>query len=134
MELNDLIGEHLLSGVDSNTEAIKRYGYVYEDCEVIRFVLDEKTYKATENPDDGYRSYLNDIDVTDEKVTNNFPPQKVFAKMKENGAYSVNNTIQFFDAITTLLVLEIGTDNTDDYYPYCVMRWLPENMAVNIGK
>lgn len=43
--------------------------------------------------------------------------------MKDNDTYSVNDTIQFIDVVTGKVVLEIGTDNTDDYYPYCVMNW-----------
>ena len=55
-------------------------------------------------------------------------------KIKENDEYSVNNTIQFVDVITEKIVLEVGTDNTDDYYPYCVMYWTPENLSINIDK
>jgi hypothetical protein len=108
MELKDLVGEHELSGVDTTTEKVKQYGYYYEDCEVVRFVIDGKTYKAVEDPCDGYRSYLKELEVTDEKVTNNFPPQKVIGKMKD--------------------------DSDDDYYPYYVLYWSPENLAINAGK
>ena len=64
MELKDLVGEHELSGVDTTTERVKPYGDYYE---VVRFVIDGKTYKATEDPNDGYRSYLKELEVTDEK-------------------------------------------------------------------
>jgi hypothetical protein len=134
MELKDLVGEHELSGVDTTTERVKEYGDYYEDCEVVRFVIDGKTYKATEDPDDGYRSYLKEIEVTNEKVANTFPPQRVVGKMKDNIDGEENNTIQFIDTTTGNIVLEVGTDNTDDYYPYCVLRWSPENLAINVGK
>ncbi len=55
-------------------------------------------------------------------------------KQEEDYCTQVNYTIQFFDAVTNKLVLEIGTDNADDYYPYCVMDWHPENLAININK
>jgi hypothetical protein len=55
-------------------------------------------------------------------------------KMKDNDTYSVNDTIQFIDVVTGKVVLEVGTDNTDDYYPYCVMNWYPENLACNVGR
>jgi hypothetical protein len=32
-----------------------------------------------------------------------------------------------------LVILEVGTDNNDDYYPSFVSSWKPENMAVNRG-
>ena len=134
MELKDLVGEHELSGVDTTTERVKQYGDYYEDCEVVRFVIDGKTYKATEDPDDGYRSYLKDLEVTNEKVTNSFPPQKVIGKMKDDSDWEKNDTIQFIDTTTGKVVLEVGTDNTDDYYPYCFLRWSPENLGINAGK
>ncbi|MBZ9632518.1 hypothetical protein LB465_17190 [Salegentibacter sp. LM13S] len=134
MELKDLVGEHELSGVEISTVKVKQYGDYYEDTEVIMFVIDGKTYKATEDPDDGYRSYLKELEVTEEKVANSFPPQKVVGKMKKNSTYDVNDTIQFIDAVTEKIVLEVGTDNTDDYYPYCVLYWNPENLAINAGK
>lgn len=87
-----------------------------------RIILDGKTYKAIEDPDDGYRSYLKDIEITEEKISNNFPPQKVIGKMKDDEEWETNNTIQFIDVVTGKVVLEIGTDNADDYYPYCVLQ------------
>ena len=134
MELKDLVGEHELSGVDTTIERVKQYGGYYEDCEVVRFVIDGKTYKATEDPDDGYRSYLKELEVTNEKVTNSFPPQKVIGKMKDDSDWEKNDTIQFIDTTTGEVVFEVGTDNTDDYYPYCVLRWSPENLVINAGK
>ena len=124
----------MLSGVDITTEKKLRYGDTYEDAEVVRFILDGKTYRAIEDPDDGYRSYLNEIEETDEKITNEFEPQKVIGKMKENSEYQNNDTILFFDAITEKVVLEVGTDNTDDYYPYCVIYWNPENLSINADR
>ena len=134
MELKDLVGLHELSGVDTTTEEVKQWDNHYEDANVVRFVLDGKTYKAIEDPDDGYRSHCNELEVCDEVVSNNFPPQKVMGKMKDNSTYEVNDTIQFIDVVTGKVVLEVGTDNTDDYYPYCVMNWSPENLACNVGR
>lgn len=134
MELKDLVGEHLLSGVDTTTEKYKNWSNEEEDVNVVRFVLDEKTIKAIEDPDDYYRSHCSELIVCEEKVSNTFSPHKVLAKMKENETYSVNDTIQFIDVITGKIVLEVGTDHTDDYYPYCVMSWHPENLAINVGK
>jgi hypothetical protein len=38
------------------------------------------------------------------------------------------------DRTTNKLVLEVGTENIDDYYPGFVGRFHPENMAVNCKK
>lgn len=132
MKLEELVGKHYLSGFDTATEkADKSYN---EDYNVVRFVLDNKTYKAIEDPSDGYRSYLQDLVVTNEIISNTFSPQEVFGKMKDDDKYSINDTIQFVDVVTGKIVLEVGTDNTDDYYPYCVMNWYPENLAINVDK
>jgi hypothetical protein len=75
VEIKDLVGKHYLSGFDTATEkADKSYN---EDFDVVRFVLDGRTYKAIEDPSDGYRSYLEDLIVTDEIISNTFPPQLV---------------------------------------------------------
>ena len=129
MELKDLVGEHLLSGVDTTTEKYKNRSNEEEDVNVVRFVLDEKTIKAIEDPNDGYRSYCGELIVCEEKVSNMFSPHKVLGKMKENETDSVNDTIQFIDVITGKIVLEVGTDNAEGYYPYCAMSWHPENLA-----
>lgn len=134
MELKDLVGEHELSGVDTTIEKVKQYGDYYEDYEVVRFVIDGKTYKATKDPNDGHRSYMKELEVTDEKDTNVFPPQKVIGKMKADSNWKTNGTIQFIDAKTGKIVLEVGTDNTNDDYPYCVLFWAPENLAINADR
>ena len=138
MKLKDLVGEHELSGVDSITEEKKEFSFseCAREVQVIRFVLDGKTYKAIEDPSDGYRSYLEELEVTDEKITNNFPPQKVIGNMKKRDEWCIyeNDTIQFIDSVTGGIVLEIGTDNYDGYYPMCVLYWNPENLAINIGR
>ena len=64
MELKDLVGLHELSGVDTTTEMIETWGENY----VVRFVLDGKTYKAIEDPEDGYRSHCKDLEVCDEEL------------------------------------------------------------------
>ena len=54
--------------------------------------------------------------------------------MKDDSDWEKNDTIQFIDVVTGKVVLEVGTDITDDYYPYCVLRWSPQNLAINVGK
>ena len=54
MELQELVGLHKLSGVDMSNEKIKEeWGDSFEDCQVINFILDKKTYTAIEDPSDG---------------------------------------------------------------------------------
>lgn len=129
MELKDLVGKHELSGLDTFIK--KSETYYQDDATGYRFILDGITYCVIENPDDGYRSYLGNLDTTTDKVDYTFPPQKVIGKMKEDRKTDV---LELYDIVTNKLVLEIGTDNYDDYYPCCVMCWYPENLAINIGR
>lgn len=134
MKLEDFVGNHFLSGVELSTQKKHIYGSKYEDCGVILFIIDGVTYKAVEDPDDGYRSYLDDLSITDEKIKNTFPSHEVIGRMKEDENYEKNDIIQFIDVTTNKIVLEIGTGNTNNYYPYCVFEWNPQNLAINIGK
>jgi hypothetical protein len=61
IELENLIGEHLLSGVD-NIQVDET-----EPIDAILFILDGVTYMAIEDPDDGYRSMLAELKIVDRK-------------------------------------------------------------------
>lgn len=131
VELDSLVGEHTLDAVDLSTKSVKQYGTRFEDCEVIRFRLNGVAYTAIENPEDGYRSSMDSLFVSDEPMQNVFPPIRVIARKKENERYSINDTLQLVDAVTGLVVVEVGTDNTDDYYPCFVSYFSPQNMVTN---
>lgn len=130
MELKDLIGPHELSGIDMTTE-YRDTGYQQENVTVVRFILDGITYVAIEDPDDGYRSFCTELGVSSDIVTNTFAPQAVIGRMKCQSEYRTSNIIEFLDMVTGKVVLELGTENTDDYYPCCIMHWYPENLACN---
>lgn len=130
IELENLVGEHELSGLDTFIERSSQ-SYYRDDASGYRFILDGITYRVVEDPSDGYRSHLSELEVVSEKVDYTFPPQKVVGKMRENGPWSTNDIIEFYDLITNKPVLTIGTDNSDDWYPFCVMEWSPENLSVN---
>jgi hypothetical protein len=111
------------------------YGEGFEDANVVNFVLDRKTYRAIEDPEDGYRSSLRTLCLTKHKVANRFTPIEVLGIYEERSRYgSSANVIQFYDAQNGKLVLEVGTDNSDDYYPSFVGSFTPENMHINEGK
>ncbi len=135
MELKDFVGLHRLSGVDMNSEIVKQeWGESFEDCQVINFVIDRKTYTATEDPEDGYRSSMREIKQSKAVVKNIFPPVPVMGIMRGKNGSEDNDIIDFYDTKSGLVVLSIGTGNTDDYYPYFVAEFSPQNMAVNQGK
>ena len=131
INLSDLIGIHKLSGVEYGNEE-------FEDCfgnkdtrgRVI-FVLDGIKYVAVEDPNDGYRSCCKEIEITEEKIYNQFEPIEVFCKMMEDGGMYSNDVLEIYGMQTAKLVLRIGTESYNGYYPMFIFEYKPENMAVN---
>jgi len=135
IDLESLVGEHLLSGVDGDTIQIKRwYGDSTEPAEVLRFILDGVTYEGIEDPSDSYRSSMQGLFLTDTPVKNTFNPVKVVGRYRKKGAYSgTDDVLELIDAANGKVILEVGTENVDDYYPGFCAHWRPENLAVNQG-
>ncbi len=127
MTLADLVGEHELTGVDCLEDAAEDAA---KDQNVCIFVLDGIAYVAEEDPEDGYRSYMRELRLADAPVKNSFPPVKVIGSMRRPGV-DQDEVLELRDAITTELVLAIGTMNTDDYYPWCTIEFHPEAMSMN---
>lgn len=116
--LDDLVGEHLLDAVDMCTESLKaQWGDHFEDCEVMRFRLDGKVYTAVSDPGDGYRSSMDRLSVTDDPIRNSFAPVRVLARKKDDDQYQKNDVLQLINISNGKIVMEVGTDNIDDYYP-----------------
>lgn len=132
MELQELVGLHKLSGVDMSNEKIKEeWGDSFEDCQVINFILDKKTYTAIEDPSDGYRSSMREIKLSKVVIKNTFTPVQVFGIMRGKENYNENHVIDFYDVKTGKIVLSVGTSNSDDYYPSFVAEFTPESMVIN---
>ena len=132
MELKDLVGKHLLDAVDFDNEQIKNWAR-YEDCQVMRFRLDGKVYSAIEDPDDGYRSSMRELVVSEPPMKNTFKPVGVVGRHRtaQTGCYRASDVLELIDIETGKIVLIVGTENTDGYYPYYVASFHPENMATN---
>jgi len=133
MELKELVGEHMLDAVDFSDEQVKTWGDQFEACQVMRFRLDGKVYVAVEDPSDGYRSCMNDLAVADDAtMKNTFSPVKVIGRHREEGKYdNADDVLELIDAGTGKLALEVGTNNTDDYYPCFVAAFHPEALTPN---
>lgn len=130
MKLKDLIGKHILSGIEVGKKIVGNYGYE-ELCNYIKFTIDDTTYMALEDPDDGYRSYMRELIIVKEECQTKLPNISVCCHMKENSDYEYNNILVFVDVNSGKEILEIGTENYDDWYPYCVLEYHPENMFCN---
>lgn len=102
-----------------------------EPASRIGFVLDGRAYIAVEDPSDGYRSSLDRIFIgSAKKIRNRFKAVRVRGEWADAGEYG-SKIVNFVDRDTGKTVLEIGTSNTDDYYPGFVRTFTPENMSVN---
>lgn len=137
IEIKSLVGKYILSGVDEFTRKMEgSFWGNFEDCQCINFALDGKTYTAIEDPDDGYRSSLNKIIESDEKIENVFAPTEVMVSYREKNEYGEGECeiLDFVDIKNGKRVLEIGTDYTDDYYPCFIACWTPENLSINEEK
>lgn len=129
--LKDLCGIHKLQGFELfEKNIIQDFDSWETTCQGVRFMLDGITYEAIEDPDDGYRSYCDDIIISEEKPKYIFPDCEVICAMKTNDDCE-NDVLVGIDVNTRLVVFEIGTMHIDDYYPYCHFEYHPENMYYN---
>ena len=69
IQLEDLVGRHILTGYGRDIAPADEDDYYNEDVNVFYFTLDSITYVAREDPEDGYRSCMRDLTITD-----NLPP------------------------------------------------------------
>ena len=120
VSFESLVGEHFLTGVDYETNGIGNG---------IRFVLDGKTYQVLEDEEDGYRSSAQPIEVMDAVVANSFSPVRVLAYTEDDG-----EILGLRDVVTGKEVISVGTGDYQDYYPYFINEFTPENMAINAKK
>lgn len=130
MELKDLCGKHILSGIE--TGVVKQDG---EQCNYIKFCLDGVCYLAVEDPSDGWRSYCQELIITSEPCKIKIPNVEVIGTMNyDEFNERDDDVLTLIDAITGKEVLSVGTLSFDDWYPCCLMEWTPENLSCNIGR
>lgn len=119
-----LCGKHTFSGCEIIPGSYQQGGCCL-------FTLDGVTYAAVEDPDDGYRSYCLEPMIAEQKPRYSFPAIDVFCHMQADDGGGHNNVLIVRDAKNGKIVLQVGTRNTDDYYPYCWFEYTPENMECN---
>jgi hypothetical protein len=57
-------------------------------------------------------------------VANTFPAVRVLARMGSDGHYGTCDILQLIDVANGMIILEVGTENSDDYYPSFVANEL----------
>lgn len=134
MELKELTGSHILKGIEVGTMS-KDFGFGFKNvCNYIKFALDDTIYLAIEDPADGYRSYMAELEITEEPCKIKLPDISVVCHMREDGRYYENDVLVFIDSMNGKEILAVGTEDIDDYYPCCVFEYTPENMYCNAGE
>lgn len=133
MELKELVGKHFLSGIERGRTERKSFFGATDMRDSIKFCLDGVNYVAVEDPCDGWRSFCEELEISEIPCKIQIPKTEVLCTMKpDDDRCGVNNDVLVLtDCETGLVVLEVGTANTNDYYPYCVMEWTPENLSCN---
>ncbi len=127
-------GKHELSGVC-------HYVNVSEDTDIEGYVLtiDGQNYCAIYDGYDGYRSYGR-LHPTSKAQTNPFPKQVVsihteIVKGRDRDTWYDTD----YEYITIRneqgeIILRVGTDFSDAYYPIGHLDYYPQNLPINKGK
>jgi hypothetical protein len=99
------------------------------------FMVDCVVFKAVEDPDDGYRSYLGTINYTEDHNSiffrtpiarvriETFDKELDHENPEKLGDY---HGYRFIDVVDDHVWLEFGTRDYSDYYPYFVFRHRPK--------
>lgn len=125
MELRELQGTHIWSGIEVgqvNDEDDYDAGLCF------KFTLDGVTYLAIEDEDDGYRSFMRELQVSSEPCNTPLPDILIRCEYEDGIERDI---LKIYEVASGNLILEMGTDSTDDYYPYCIMRYYPERLSIN---
>ena len=136
MEVKELTGTHILTGFDTSTRVVDSGWCKGEEANVTLFELDGVVYEMSEDPEDGYRSAMKELIVSDKEITNRFPACIVHGTLRGTNTWGDDpmEVLDFMDITTKKIVLSIGTDCSAGYYPYYVSEFHPENMLVNAGR
>jgi len=98
------------------------------------FKVDEVVFKALEDPDDGYRSYLGTINYSEDHNSIFFRAPIARVRIEafdcEDGSRD-DRGYRFVDVEDGHVWLEFGTKDYNDYYPYFIFRHSPKNGKVN---
>ena len=114
--LENLVGFHTLTGYAYGYGPPNDDAWTMEDVNMFYFTLDDVTYVAKEDPQDGYRSCMEYLEVVHTLPPGyiSIPPVLVECKM---GTGSQEELLIVTDILSQLTVCMVGTDDYDDYYP-----------------
>ena len=126
VKIDDLLGTHILTGVETDyVQVPASFGQETQRANAIKFILDGITYTVIEDPDDGYRSSMNDAILVDGEVRNVFEPIEVSCRKKADEGSEMFDVLEMVNPSVSRVVVEFGTENIDDYYPSFVAAFYP---------
>lgn len=128
-------GKYLLSGVDE----YQTTNTFYENINGVVLILNGEKYIMAEDPSDGYRSYGIIFQDEDVECINTFPPQEVVVESKvteitEHFYSRVDEMMTIKNPFTNKIIIELGTEDMEDYYPVGIFHYYPENLPINKEK
>jgi hypothetical protein len=139
VSLEDLCGQRMLSG--RGEMVLESAETSNDNAFVVVLRLDDELYWFQEDPGDGYRSSLEVIKKL-HGWPNDMPPSAFVAFdpvmcslriRRESADPELDSTrrdevLYGVDERTGLVLFEVGTENTNDYYPSFVHQWSPEGV------
>lgn len=133
MELSDLVGIRALDAADyGEIRDPRKYKYAPADgtVNVLRMRLGGVTYVCEEDPDDGYRSSMQELRTLREGEKE---IENVFGYVLVDCRYESKHCdiLKVVDIKSGEVVITVGTDRTDDYYPTFVANWNPAGLYFN---
>lgn len=128
MYLNDFVGEYVLTYVPN----LDIPHPTDRDASGISFQLNNTNITIFEDPDDGYRSHAGELITTEGYVPSvGHIPEWIHEKVICTYCGNCEDILEVRSVVTGGILLRVGTENTDDYYPWFVAQWSPENLSKN---
>lgn len=133
IKLEDLKGLRQLDAIDFREEETTDHWGDLEHACACRFRLDGVVFVAMEDPQDGYRSSMRSLKIDPATpMTNDFHPITVLCKhIAKTDKTDTCDILEIIDCESTEVVLRVGTNYSDDYYPSFVSQFYPDSMILN---
>ena len=135
------IGIHKLSAVQYYEN---KSDYSWHNCKGYYVVIDDVVYAFEYNPDDGYRSWgtvfiVDNMSIDNIEKKNKFIPQDVMIEhITRDKYYDSVDYYEIKNPNTAEVILKIGTDRSDSYYPMAIFEFdkkaLKNNMKLEEPK
>ena len=133
MAWSDICGERTLLAITTDV----RHPFD-PDANGVAIDLDGLIVFAFEDPSDGYRSTCAEPLIAHDNlysfgVSPDYLRVPVMVREIDRHTDHAFEGVEMIDRRNGKTILVLGTNNTDDYYPYYTCEWSPQNIADNRG-